>query len=208
MGGMAAQIPIKNDPEANDRAMAKVHADKKREAEDGHDGTWVAHPALVAIALEEFDKVLGDKPNQIDKQRDDVQVTQADLIAIPTGAITEHGIRENIKVGVQYLEAWLRGVGCVPLYNLMEDAATAEISRTQLWQWVHNPKAVLDDGRPVTMDLVRAIAREEMDAIAAEVGAEQFAGGKYKEAAQLFDDFTANDELAEFLTLAAYEQLD
>jgi len=208
MGGMAAQIPIKNDPEANDRAMAKVHADKRREAEDGHDGTWVAHPALVAIALEEFDKVLGDKPNQIDKQRDDVRVTQTDLLAIPTGAITEHGIRENIKVGVQYLEAWLRGVGCVPLYNLMEDAATAEISRTQLWQWVHNPKAVLDDGRPVTLDLVRAIAREEMDAIAAEVGADRFKSGKYQEAAKLFDDFTANESLAEFLTLAAYEQLD
>ncbi|MBX3176347.1 MAG: malate synthase A [Candidatus Hydrogenedentes bacterium] len=208
MGGMAAQIPIKNDPEANDKAMAKVHADKKREAEDGHDGTWVAHPALVAIAMEEFDKVLGDKPNQIDKQRDDVRVSQAALLEIPAGAITEHGIRENIKVGVQYLEAWLRGVGCVPLYNLMEDAATAEISRTQLWQWVHNPKAVLDDGRPVTLELVRQIAGEEMDAIQAEVGADRFESGKYHEAARLFDEFTANGELAEFLTLAAYEQLD
>jgi malate synthase len=208
MGGMAAQIPIKNDPEANERAMTKVRADKKREAEDGHDGTWVAHPALVAIALEEFDKVLGSKPNQIDKQRDDVTLSQADLLAVPSGAITEHGIRENIKVGVQYLEAWLSGVGCVPLYNLMEDAATAEISRTQLWQWVHNRKAVLDDSRPVTLDLVRTIAKEEMDAIKAEVGADRFARGKYREAAQLFDEFTANEELAEFLTLAAYEQLD
>jgi malate synthase len=208
MGGMAAQIPIKNDPAANDKAMAKVHADKKREAEDGHDGTWVAHPALVEIALEEFDKVLGSKPNQIDKQRDDVQLSQAALLETPAGAITEHGIRENIKVGVQYLEAWLRGVGCVPLYNLMEDAATAEISRTQLWQWVHNPKAVLDDGRPVTLDLVRSIAKEEMDAIKAEVGEARFASGKYEAAARLFDEFTANDELAEFLTLAAYEQLD
>ncbi len=208
MGGMAAQIPIKNDPAANDAAMAKVYADKKREAEDGHDGTWVAHPALVAIALEEFDKVLGDKPNQIDKQRDDVTTTAADLLAIPTGEITEHGIRENIKVGVQYLEAWLRGVGCVPLYNLMEDAATAEISRTQLWQWVHNDAAKLNDGRAVTMDLVRSIASEEMDAIKAEVGEERFTNGKYSEAAKLFDEFTANNELAEFLTLAAYEQLD
>lgn len=207
MGGMAAQIPIKNDPEANERAMNKVHADKKREAEDGHDGTWVAHPALVSIAMEEFDKVLGDKPNQIDKQRDDVTLSQADLLAVPSGAITEHGIRENIKVGVQYLEAWLSGVGCVPLYNLMEDAATAEISRTQLWQWVHNKKAVLDDGRPVTLELVRAIAREEMDAIKAEVGEARYASGKYEAAAQLFDEFTANEELAEFLTLAAYEQL-
>lgn len=208
MGGMAAQIPIKNDPEANERAMTKVHTDKKREAEDGHDGTWVAHPALVAIAMEEFDKVLGSKPNQIDKQRDDVTLSQADLLAVPSGAITEHGIRENIKVGVQYLEAWLSGVGCVPLYNLMEDAATAEISRTQLWQWVHNKKAVLDDGRPVTLELVRAIAREEMDAIKAEVGEARYASGKYEAAARLFDEFTANEELAEFLTLAAYEQLD
>lgn len=208
MGGMAAQIPIKNDPEANERAMNKVHADKKREAEDGHDGTWVAHPALVAIAMEEFDKVLGSKPNQIDKQRDDVTLSQADLLAVPSGAITDHGIRENIKVGVQYLEAWLSGVGCVPLYNLMEDAATAEISRTQLWQWVHNKKAVLDDGRPVTLELVRAIAKEEMDAIKAEVGEARYAGGKYEAAARLFDEFTANGELAEFLTLAAYEQLD
>ena len=207
MGGMAAQIPIKNDPEANERAMTKVHTDKKREAEDGHDGTWVAHPALVAIAMEEFDKVLGSKPNQIDKQRDDVTLSQADLLAVPSGAITEHGIRENIKVGVQYLEAWLSGVGCVPLYNLMEDAATAEISRTQLWQWVHNKKAVLDDGRPVTLELVRSIAKEEMDAIKAEVGEARYASGKYEAAAQLFDEFTANEELAEFLTLAAYEQL-
>jgi malate synthase len=207
MGGMAAQIPIKNDPEANERAMTKVHTDKKREAEDGHDGTWVAHPALVAIALEEFDKVLGSKPNQIDKQRDDVTLSQADLLAVPSGAITEHGIRENIKVGVQYLEAWLSGIGCVPLYNLMEDAATAEISRTQLWQWVHNKKAVLDDGRPVTLELVRAIAKEEMDAIKAEVGEARYASGKYEAAARLFDEFTANNELAEFLTLAAYEQL-
>jgi malate synthase len=208
MGGMAAQIPIKNDDEANNAAMAKVKADKKREAEDGHDGTWVAHPALVAIAMEEFDKVLGDKPNQIDKQRDDVTTTAADLLAIPTGELTEHGIRENIKVGVQYLEAWLRGVGCVPLYNLMEDAATAEISRTQLWQWVHNSKAVLNDGRAVTMELVREIAAEEMDAIKKEVGEERFTNGKYAEAAKLFDEFTANEDLAEFLTLAAYEQLD
>jgi len=208
MGGMAAQIPIKNDPEANEKAMAKVRADKKREAEDGHDGTWVAHPALVAIAMEEFDKVLGDKPNQIDKQRDDVTTVAADLLEIPAGEITEHGIRENIKVGVQYLEAWLNGVGCVPLYNLMEDAATAEISRTQLWQWVHNKKAVLDDGRPITLELVRAIAAEELDAIKEEVGGERFANGKYEAAAKLFDEFTANEELAEFLTLAAYEQLD
>lgn len=205
MGGMAAQIPIKGDPAANEAAMTKVRADKKREAEDGHDGTWVAHPALVAIAMEEFDKVLGDKPNQIDRQRDDVNVTAVDLLEIPKGNITEKGIRENIKVGVQYLEAWLRGVGCVPLNNLMEDAATAEISRTQLWQWVHNPNGVLDDGRQVTLELVRAIAKEELDSIKAEVGEAQFNSGKYLEAAHMFDEFTASDELAEFLTLAAYK---
>jgi len=205
MGGMAAQIPIKDNPAANEAALAKVRADKKREAEDGHDGTWVAHPALVGIAMEEFDKVLGDKPNQIDRQRDDVQLKAADLLQVPKGAITEKGIRENIKVGVQYLAAWLRGTGCVPLYNLMEDAATAEISRTQLWQWVHNPKGVLEDGRQVTMDLVREIAKEELEAIKSEVGEAQFNGGKYVEAAHMFDEFTANAELAEFLTLAAYE---
>jgi len=205
MGGMAAQIPIKDDPAANEAAMTKVRADKKREAEDGHDGTWVAHPALVSIAMEEFDKVLGAKPNQIDRQRDDVETTASDLLEIPKGVITEKGIRENIKVGVQYLEAWLRGAGCVPLYNLMEDAATAEISRTQLWQWVHNPKGVLEDGRKVTIELVRELAKEEMEKIRGEVGDERFTKGKYLEAAHLFDEFTASPQLAEFLTLAAYE---
>lgn len=207
MGGMAAQIPIKNDPAANEAALAKVRADKKREAEDGHDGTWVAHPGLVGIAMEEFDRVLGSKPNQIDRKRDDVSVTAADLLAIPQGKITEHGLRLNINVGIQYIEAWLRGVGCVPLHNLMEDAATAEISRAQLWQWVHHPKGVLEDGRKVTLELVRAITREELAKIRAEIGAERYDGGKFAEAAKLFDDFVASDELAEFLTLAAYEQL-
>ncbi len=207
MGGMAAQIPIKGDDAANNAAMTKVHADKKREAEDGHDGTWVAHPALVAIAMEEFDKVLGDKPNQIDRQRDDIQTTAADLLEVPQGEITEKGVRENINVGIQYIEAWLRGVGCVPLYNLMEDAATAEISRSQLWQWVHNPKGVLNDGRKVTLDLVREMTKEELAKIRDAIGAERYDSGKFDEAAKLFDDFVANDELAEFLTLAAYEQL-
>ena len=208
MGGMAAQIPIKNDPAANEAALAKVRADKKREAEDGHDGTWVAHPGLVAIAMEEFDKVLGSKPNQIDRQRDDVHVTEADLIAVPEGKITEAGLRANISVGIQYVEAWIGGNGCVPLYNLMEDAATAEISRTQVWQWVHNPKGVLDDGRKVTIELVRALIAEELEKIKAEVGEARFANGKFDNAVKIFDELVASDVLAEFLTLPAYEQLD
>jgi malate synthase len=205
MGGMAAQIPIKDDPTANDIALAKVRTDKKREAEDGHDGTWVAHPALVPVAMEEFDRILGDKPNQINRLHKDISIAAADLLAVPKGAITEAGIRENIKVGVQYLAAWLRGTGCVPLYNLMEDAATAEISRAQLWQWVHNPNGILEDGRKITIELVREIAKQELATIKTEVGATQFNSGKYLEAALMFDQFTANTELAEFLTLAAYE---
>jgi malate synthase len=205
MGGMAAQIPIKGDEEANAAAIEKVRADKKREAEDGHDGTWVAHPGLVAIAMEEFDKVLGDKPNQIDKQRDDVQVSAADLLEIPTGAITEKGLRSNVSVGIQYIEAWLNGNGCVPLYNLMEDAATAEISRTQVWQWVHNPKGVLEDGRNIDLAMVQTIVGEELKNIEAEVGAERFSSGKFEEAAKLFEELVAADELPEFLTLKAYE---
>jgi malate synthase len=205
MGGMAAQIPIKNDEEANNAAMAKVRADKKREAEDGHDGTWVAHPALVGIAMEEFDRVLGSKPNQIDKLRDDVNVTSADLLQCPTGDITEAGLRQNISVGISYLEAWLRGVGCVPLHNLMEDAATAEISRTQLWQWVHNPKGVLNDGRKVSIELVREVTAEEMDKIKQQMGDARYAASKFEQARSLFDQMTASDTLDEFLTLKAYE---
>jgi len=208
MGGMAAQIPIKGDEAANEAAIEKVRADKEREATDGHDGTWVAHPAVVDIVMDEFDAVLGSKPNQIDRQRDDVNITAADLLEIPQGDITEKGLRENTSVAIQYLEAWLRGVGCVPLYNLMEDAATAEISRTQVWQWIRNPKGVLKDGRKVTLELVQQIIGEEMAKLETEVGAERFNGGKYAEAAKLFDSLVANDELPEFLTLGAYEQLD
>jgi malate synthase len=208
MGGMAAQIPIKNDPAANEAALEKVRKDKQREAGAGHDGTWVAHPGLVQVAMEEFDKVLGDKPNQIDKQRDDVVITAESLIAVPEGTITEAGLRQNISVGIQYIEAWLAGTGCVPLYNLMEDAATAEISRTQVWQWVHLPNAKLDDGRDITLEQVRALTEEELAQIKQQIGAERFDNGKFAEAAKLFDELVANDELAEFLTLKAYEQLD
>ena len=208
MGGMSAYIPVKGDPAANESAHQKVREDKSRDAGDGHDGTWVAHPGLVAIAREEFDKVLGNKPNQIDRCRDDVQVSEEQLIEVPKGAITEEGLRTNIRVGVQYLEAWLGGLGCVPLYNLMEDAATAEISRTQLWQWVHNPRGVLADGRKVTLELFRKVMREELERIRRERGDERFEHGHFAEASQLFDELVANSELEEFLTLKAYELLN
>lgn len=207
IGGMAAQIPIKNDPEANEKALAKVRADKEREAKDGHDGTWVAHPGLVPIALEAFNAAMPG-PNQIEKRRDDVAVTAADLLRIPEGPITEDGLRINIRVGVQYMEAWLRGLGCVPLYNLMEDAATAEISRTQVWQWLHNPDGVLDDGRKVDLPLFRKVFAEEMDRIKQEVGESAFANGEFNLAGRLFQEIIEQDELDEFLTLRAYDHLD
>jgi len=205
MGGMAAQIPIKGDPEANDRALAQVRADKVREAGDGHDGTWVAHPALVALAREAFDsKVTGD--NQLDRLREDVEVSSSDLLEVPTGTRTEQGLRLNIRVGIRYLEAWLRGVGCVPLYHLMEDAATAEISRTQIWQWLRHG-ARLEDGRAVDRELVQRMIGEEMKVIASEVGDEAFRCGQFDEAAKLFSGLCFAAELAEFLTLDAYEIL-
>ena len=177
IGGMAAQIPIKDDDAANEEAFAKVRADKRREAGDGHDGTWVAHPGLVQVAREEFDEVM-KTPNQIDRQRDDVQVTAADLLKVPEGKVTEEGLRMNIRVGVQYMEAWLGGNGCVPLYNLMEDAATAEISRAQVWQWLHN-KTPLEDGRTISVELFRQTFAEEMDRIRREVGDSRFDGGQF-----------------------------
>jgi malate synthase len=208
MGGMAAYIPIKGDSAANATALEKVRADKHREAQDGHDGTWVAHPGLVQIAREEFDKVLGARPNQISRRRDELTTTEEQLIEPPKGTITEEGLRTNIRVGIRYLEAWLGGQGCVPLYNLMEDAATAEISRTQVWQWVHNPRGILEDGRKVTLPLVREFTREELARIRRECGTERFETGHFAEAEHLFDQFTANEHLEEFLTLRAYELLD
>jgi malate synthase len=207
MGGMAAQIPIKNDEKANAEAFAKVKADKEREANDGHDGTWVAHPGLVPIALEAFDAVM-KSPNQIDRQREDVHVTAQDILQFgPEKPITEKGLRTNISVGVQYLEAWLRGSGAVPIFNLMEDAATAEISRAQVWQWIRSPKGTLDDGRKVTTDLFRQILAEELQKIRTSVGEEQFAKGRYSEAAKLFSVLTTNDTYVDFLTLPGYELL-
>jgi malate synthase len=206
MGGMAAQIPIKNDPPANEAALAKVLADKEREASDGHDGTWVAHPGLVPVALKAFDKHM-PQANQISKQRDDVNVTAQDLLSVPTGSITEEGLRANIRVGVQYLEAWLGGNGCVPLYNLMEDAATAEISRAQIWQWLkHN--AALADGRRITTQLYDELLAQEMARIEKEVGSARFNSGNYSRAAALFSDMSKSAQFAEFLTLPAYELLD
>jgi malate synthase len=207
IGGMAAQIPIKNDPVLNEVALSNVRKDKIREVTDGHDGTWVAHPGLVSIAREEFDKAM-PTPNQIDKLREDVTTTTQNLLTLPKGTISENGLRSNISIGIQYLASWLSGNGCVPLYNLMEDAATAEISRAQVWQWVHHPKGILADGRDVTLELFREIIAEEMDRIKAYVGADRFAAGRYELAAQLFDELTAKDELEDFLTLRAYDYLD
>jgi len=205
MGGMAAQIPIKNDPEANDAAIAKVRADKEREAGDGHDGTWVAHPGLVPIAMEAFDAVLGDKPNQVDRQRPDVDVTAADLLTFePDGPITEEGLRTNVNVGIQYLGAWLAGVGCVPINNLMEDAATAEISRSQVWQWIRSPKGKLEDGRDIDVDLFHTVLGEELAKVQEQFGA----AGHYEEGAKLFGEITASEDFVDFLTLPAYERID
>lgn len=207
MGGMAAQIPIKNDPAANEAATAKVRADKEREATDGCDGTWVAHPGLVGIAKEIFDRHMPG-PNQVSRQRPDVQVSAKDLLDFkPEAPITEAGLRNNISVGIQYIGAWLAGNGCVPVYNLMEDAATAEISRSQIWQWMRSPKGVLDDGRKVTKDMFRKMLPEELARVRRELGEEAWKAGRYEEAAKLFDEITTSDDYVEFLTLPGYEWL-
>jgi malate synthase len=205
MGGMAAQIPIKNDPAANEEAMGRVRADKKREAADGHDGTWVAHPGLVEIARSEFDAVMKEA-NQIARKRQDVHVTAADLIKVPEGTKTEAGLRQNVAVGIGYLEAWLRGIGCVPLFNLMEDAATAEISRAQVWQWVRHGQT-LNDGRLITRELVREIVREELDKVKAEMGEEAYGQGRHEEAAEILIDLVEQPQFCEFLTLPAYDRV-
>jgi len=205
MGGMAAQIPIKNDPAANDEALAKVLADKEREATDGHDGTWVAHPGLVPVALKAFDKHMPG-PNQIARKREDVSVTAAELISAPAGTITDAGIRTNFSVGIQYLEAWLGGLGCVPLYNLMEDAATAEISRAQLWQWLHSG-ARLADGRAITPGHYDSLIGEVIAKIQSEVGPDRYSNGHFRVAAHMFMEMVKSPVFDEFLTLPAYELL-
>ncbi|NVJ98546.1 MAG: malate synthase A [Alphaproteobacteria bacterium] len=203
MGGMAAQIPVKNDEEANAAAFEKVRADKDREASFGHDGTWVAHPALVPVARDVFDRLM-PQANQIHRTRLDLEIGQKELLAPHKGSITEHGVRENIRVGIQYLGAWLTGRGAVPLYNLMEDAATAEISRTQIWQQL-KLEATLDDGRTVTEELVRSLYDDEMAKLKESLGESHFEDGRLAEAGRLFLGLVFTDELAEFLTTPAYD---
>jgi malate synthase len=203
---MAAQIPIKNDPAANEEALAKVRADKEREAGDGHDGTWVAHPGLVPIAKEVFDARM-PQPNQIERLRDDVRITAEDLLTVPRGEITEQGLNQNIDVGIQYMANWLSGNGCVPIYNLMEDAATAEISRSQLWQWVHHA-ARLSDGSTVTPELCREKFQEQLTKLRKALGPQRFEQGSYETAAGLMEQIVQRDSFTEFLTLVGYDYLD
>jgi len=209
IGGMAAFIPSRKDPQVNETAIAKVREDKLRESSDGFDGTWVAHPDLVPIARAVFDEKLGDKPHQKERLREDVHVTPEQLrdFRVPGGTITEAGLRLNINVGILYLESWLRGNGAAAIYNLMEDAATAEISRAQVWQWIHSPNGVLADGRKVTLDLYRQILPQELEKIKALVGEEAYQKGRYQEAVELFDKLVTADRFIEFLTLPAYGKL-
>lgn len=206
IGGMAAQIPIKENPAANDTAMAKVRADKEREVRDGHDGTWVAHPGLVPLAREVFDRHM-KTPNQINLKREDLHITKADLLSFgPEKPITEAGLRTNIRVAIQYLGSWLGGQGCVPIANLMEDAATAEISRSQIWNWIQNPKGVLEDGRRVTPELVRAMIPQERENIRKETR-ESSAFTQYDEAAQMLEKLALGPDFVDFLTLPGYQML-
>lgn len=207
MGGMAAQIPIKNDPAANDAAFEKVRLDKLREVTDGCDGTWVAHPGLVAVAKAVFNEHM-PTPNQIYKQRDDIHYTASDLLDFrPEAPITEAGVRNNIQVGIQYLGSWLGGNGCVPIFNLMEDAATAEISRSQVWQWIRSPKGVLDDGRKVSKEIVKMLIADELTKTPGIAGQAAYAAGKYVEGASMFEELVMNDNYEEFLTLPAYRAI-
>ena len=205
MGGMAAQIPIRNNPQANAAAMAKVRADKTREALAGHDGTWIAHPGLAPIAMDAFNAVMSG-PNQLRVMRSEVQVSAADLVRIPDGVITEAGLRQNIRVALQYIEAWLRGSGCVPLYHLMEDAATAEICRAQLWQWIRH-EARMDNGSTVTAKRFDLLLGAELEQVQHEVGIARFQSGAFPTAVRLFSSMVKNDSFDEFLTLPAYEFL-
>ncbi len=202
IGGMAAHIPIKDDPVANEAAFAKVRADKEREVKDGHDGTWVAHPGLVALATEIFDAGM-PQANNLNRPIDPARISREELVAVPTGHVTEAGLRTNIAVGVRYLESWLRGNGCVPLNHLMEDAATAEISRAQVWQWLRHPGGILEDGRRIDVELFRALLADELAHMMASAGP----GARFEQAAQLFDSISTSEDLIEFLTLPAYELL-
>ncbi|HLD49834.1 MAG TPA: malate synthase A, partial [bacterium] len=206
MGGMAAQIPIKSDPAAHEAAMEKVRLDKLREVKAGHDGTWVAHPGLIEIARETFDKNMPG-PNQLGVTREDARITAKDLLAVPAGEITEKGLRLNVNVGILYMESWLRGAGCVPLYHLMEDAATAEISRTQVWQWLRH-KARMNTGVILDAGLVKKIIAEELGKIRTAAGPEKFSQGRFTDASQLFESMSTNAHCPDFLTLEAYDYLE
>jgi malate synthase len=211
MGGMAALIPSRSDPAANERAIAAVRADKQREATAGFDGTWVAHPDVVATAMEQFDAVLGDRPHQVERRREDVDVRAGDLLDVGStpGAITEAGLRNDVNVGIQYLSSWLRGNGAAGIYGLMEDAATAEIARSQVWQWLRHG-AMLDDNTLVTSELVRRVADSELERIRGEIGDDAWfeREGRPRESRELFEHVALGSELVEFLTLPAYERLD
>ena len=207
IGGMAAQIPVRGNPEANEEAFAKVRADKEREARDGHDGTWVAHPGLVPVALEVFNREMPEA-NQIQSSKQQIiQVKDHHLLAVPKGTITEAGVRMNINVGIQYVASWLCGRGAVPLHHLMEDAATAEISRAQLWQWIRHPKGILDDGRKVTAEMYERLKEEELEKIKQDIGEDAYQKGRFSEAVQLFDELILQDDFVDFLTLPGYENL-
>jgi len=208
LGGMAAYIPSRRDPDVNEKALAKVREDKVREANDGFDGTWVAHPDLVETAMTEFDRKLGPKPNQLDRQRPEVDVKASQLVDIhvPGGTITDAGVRLNVSVGIQYIASWLRGTGAAAINNLMEDAATAEISRSQVWQWVRHG-ATIDGGPKITADLIRSIEKEELEQVRKAVGPDFYAKGMYAEAAELFEQVALSDDFVEFLTLPGYDRL-
>jgi malate synthase len=201
LGGMAAFIPTRKDPQVNEIALGKVRDDKIREANDGFDGTWVAHPDLVPVAMAEFDKVLGSRKNQLERTRDEVHVTDAQIsaVGVPGGTITDAGVTANVSVGIQYLESWLRGVGAAAIYNLMEDAATAEISRSQVWQWVHHGAKTVE-GTAVTKDAVRKIGREEVARL-------DGPGRRFGDALALFEEVALGDRFVEFLTLPGYDLL-
>lgn len=205
MGGMAAQIPIKSDPAANEAAIEKVRQDKLREVGDGHDGTWVAHPGLVPVAMQVFDEHMKG-PNQLDRQLPDLKVTADDLLQVPEGPITEEGLRTNCSVAVQYIESWLRGTGCVPINNLMEDAATAEICRAQLWQWMHHGGKLVD-GRPVTGELIRDLLGQEVGKIRQRMGDAAFQKSQFAKASQVFEQVSTADTFVDFLTLPCYDLL-
>ena len=205
MPSLAAQIPIRNDEAANAAALAKVHADKEREVMNGHDGTWVAHPGLIPVVLPVFDSLM-PTPNQIDVDQPDHGIDCDALYTLHDGAITERGLRENISVGIQYIESWLRGSGCVPLNNLMEDAATAEIARSQVWQWMHHD-AQLEDGRVITEPLFRSLVDEEMGALQTTLGDIRFSGGEFARAIDLFTTMSASETFEAFLTIPAYRHI-